>query len=49
MNLKKEFNPIKFNTLDLVKEFKYKREDKREFCKKFSIDSIKDRKEKKRT
>ena len=48
MNLKKEFNPIKFDTLDLAKEVKYEREIKREFYKKFSNDSIEDLKRKKR-
>ena len=48
MHLKKEFNCFKFDTLDLPKEVKYEREVKREFCKKFSSDSIKDRKRKKR-
>ena len=48
MNLKKEFNLIKFDTLDLAKEVKYEREIKLEFCTKLSSDSIEDLKRKKR-
>jgi len=40
MHLKKEFNLINFDTLDLVNEVKYEREINREFYKKFSSDSI---------
>jgi hypothetical protein len=42
MHLKKEFNCIQLNTVDLAKEVK------REFYKKFSSDSIEDLKRKKR-
>ena len=48
MHLKKEFNCIQLDPLDLVKEVKYEREIKREFYKKFSSDSIEDLKRKKR-
>ena len=48
MHLKKEFNCIKFDTLDLPKEVKYEREIKLEFYKKPSSDSIEDLKRKKR-
>ena len=48
MHLKKEFNCIQLNTLDLIKEVKYEREIKLEFYKNFSSDSIEDLKRKKR-
>ena len=48
MHLKKEFNCIQLDSLDLVKKVKYEREIKREFYKKFSNDSIDDLKRKKR-
>ena len=48
MHFKKEFNCLKFDTLDLAKEVKHEREIKREFYKKLSSDSIEDLKRKKR-
>ena len=48
MHLKKEFNCIQLNSLDLVKEVKYEREIELEFYKNFSSDSIEDLKRKKR-
>ena len=48
MDLNKRYNLLKFNSLDLVKEYKYEEEIRRELYKKFSSDSIEDLKRKKR-
>ncbi len=48
MDLNKRYNLIKFNNLDLVTEYKYEEEIRRELYKKFSSDSIRDRKRKNR-
>ena len=48
MKLNKKYNCIKFDTLDLIEDFKYDREIGREFCKELSSDSTRDSKGKKR-
>ena len=48
MNLNNKNICNNFDTLDLVKEFKYEREIKLEFYKNLSSDSIEDLKRKKR-
>ena len=42
MNLNKDYNCFKFDTLDLVRDFKYDREIGREFYQEFSGDSARD-------
>ena len=42
MNLNKDYNCFKFDTLDLVRDYRYDRETGREFYQEFSGDSTKD-------
>ena len=49
MNLNKDYNCFKFDTLDLVRDFKYDRETGREFYQEFSGDSARDSEGEKRT
>ena len=44
MKLNKSYNCFKFDTLDLIEDFKYDREIGREFYKEFSSDSTGDSK-----
>lgn len=48
MNLNKDYKCFKFDTLDLVRDFKYDREIGREFYQEFSGDSSRDSKREKR-
>ena len=48
MKLNKSYNCFKFDTLDLIEDFKYDREIGREFCKEFSSDSARDSEREKR-
>ncbi len=42
MNLNKNYNYIKLDTLDLVRDYRYDRETGREFYQEFSVDSARD-------
>ena len=48
MNLNKDYNCFKFDTLDLVRDFKYDREIGREFYQELSRNSTRDSKGEKR-
>ena len=48
MKLNKSYNCFKFDTLDLIEDFKYDREIGREFYKELSSDSTRDSKGEKR-
>ena len=48
MKLNKSYNCFKFDTLDLIEDFKYDREIRREFYKELSSDSAGDSEREKR-
>ncbi len=48
MNLNKDYNCFKFDTLDLVRDFKYDREIGREFYQELSRNSTRDSEREKR-
>ena len=49
MKLNKNYNCFKFDTLDLIEDFKYDREIGQEFCKELSSDSAWDSEREKRS